>query len=248
MAAVLRPIKLSWTPTSNSDKNYRMKSVPLLIGFILLNIHFAEAQQPKLPRIGFVGPASTSTVANRFNAFRQGLHELDYIEGKNIAIEYRSVEGKLERLQQVAAELVSRKVDVIVTHGEAAIRAFKRATTSIPIVVGVTGDLVVSGHAASLARPGGNITGLVDTSPELSGKRLEIVKDVLPQASRIAVLAMTDVLAKLPIGSGVITDAEFKQKLLDERAVYQRILYRQRNNQTEFQRHIRLNSLSSCLR
>ena len=188
MAAVLRPIKLSWTPTANSDKNYGMKTVLLLIGFILLNIHFAEAQQPKLPRIGFVGTASTSTVASRFNAFRQGLHELDYNEGKNIAIEYRSVEGKLERLHQVAAELVSQKVDVIVTHGEAAIRAFKRATTSIPIVVGVTGDLVVSGHAASLARPGGNITGLVDTSPELSGKRLEIVKDVLPQASRIAVL------------------------------------------------------------
>jgi putative ABC transport system substrate-binding protein len=166
-----------------------MKAVLLLIGFVLATIHFAEAQQAKkVPRIGFVGAASASALASRLNAFRQGLRELDYIEGKNIAIEYRAVEGNPERLQEVAAELVSQKVDVIVTHGETAIRAFKQTTTSIPIVVGVTGDLVVSGHAASLARPGGNITGLVDTSPELSGKRLEILKDVLPQASRIAVL------------------------------------------------------------
>jgi len=134
-----------------------MKTVLLVIGFVLLNIHFAEAQQPTFPLIGFVGTASASALASRLNAFRQSLRELGYIEGKNIAVEYRAIQGDPERLHDVAAQLVGQKVDVIVTHGEAAIRALKRATTSIPIVVGVTGDLVVSGHAASLARPGGNI-------------------------------------------------------------------------------------------
>ena len=165
-----------------------MTTLLLVIGFVLATGELAEAQQPKPSLIGFVGTASASLVASRLSAFRQGLRELNYIEGKNIAIEYRALEGNPERLHEVGTELVSQKADVIVTHGEAAIRAFKQATTSIPIVVGVTGDLVVSGHAASLARRGGNITGLVDTSPELSGKRLEILKDVLPQASRIAVL------------------------------------------------------------
>jgi putative tryptophan/tyrosine transport system substrate-binding protein len=121
-------------------------------------------------------------------AFRQGLRDLGYIEGQNIVIEYRWAEGKPDRLPKLAAELVNLRVDIIVTHGEAAIRALKQATQTIPIVVGVTGDLVVTGHAASLARPSGNVTGLVDTSPELSGKRLEILKEILPKISRIAVL------------------------------------------------------------
>ena len=114
--------------------------------------------------------------------------ENGYVEGQNITIEYRWAEGKLDRLPNLAADLVSHKVDIIVTHGEAAIRALKQATKTIPIVVGVTGDLVVTGHAASLARPGGNITGFVDTSPDLSGKRMELLKEILPKVSRIAVL------------------------------------------------------------
>jgi putative ABC transport system substrate-binding protein len=156
---------------------------------VLLITGFAEAQQAtKIPRIGFLGTTSPSDISVRIEGFRQGLRENGYVEGKNIAIEYRWAEGKLDRLPNLAAELVSHKVDIIVTHGEAAIRALKQATKTIPIVVGVTGDLVVTGHAASLARPGGNITGLVDTSPDLSGKRMELLKEILPKALRIAVL------------------------------------------------------------
>ena len=149
----------------------------------------ADAEQAtKISRIGFLGAASASALANRLDALRQALHELGYEEGKNIVIEYRYSEGKFDRLPALADELVRLKVDIIVTHGDAAIRALKQATKTIPIVVGVTGDLVVTGYAASLARPGGNITGFVDTSPDLSGKRLELLKEVLPKVSRIAVL------------------------------------------------------------
>jgi putative tryptophan/tyrosine transport system substrate-binding protein len=146
----------------------------------------ASAQQ--IPRIGFLGTTSPSDISARVEMFRQGLREAGYIEGQSIVIEYRWAEGKPDRLPKLAAELVNLRVDTIVTHGEVAIRTLKQATRTIPIVVGVTGDLVATGHAASLARPGGNITGLVDTSPELSGKRLEIFKEILPAISRIAVL------------------------------------------------------------
>src|SRR5919108_4938408 len=146
----------------------------------------AQAQQPKkVSRIGFLGTSSPSAISTRVEGFRQGLRENGYVEGQNIIVEYRWAEGKLDRLPNLAAELVSHKVDIIVTHGDAAVRALKQTTKMIPIVVGVTGDLVVTGHAASLARPGGNITGLVDTSPELSGKRLELLTEVLPKALRI---------------------------------------------------------------
>jgi putative ABC transport system substrate-binding protein len=148
----------------------------------------AQAQQPgKVPRIGMLLPFGTSSHP-RVVAFRQGLHEAGYVEGQNIAVEYRYAEGKSERLSDLAAELVSLKVEIIVTWGEAAISAAKQATNTVPIVVAIAGDLVASGHAASLARPGGNITGLVDTSPELSGKRLELLKELVPKASRVAIL------------------------------------------------------------
>ena len=157
--------------------------VQLAVGVI------AEAQQlKKVPRIGFLSPFSASAFANRVEGFRQGLRELGYEEGKNIVIEYRYSDGQFDRLPNLAAELVSDNVDLVVTHGDAAIRALKQVSKTIPIVVGVTGDLVITGHAASLARPGGNITGFVDTSPDLSGKRLELLKEILPKVSRIAVL------------------------------------------------------------
>ena len=160
-----------------------------IIPIWLLATVAAHAQQPtKIPRIGFLGTTSPSSISTRVEGFRQGLRENGYVEGQNITIEYRWAEGKLDRLPNLAADLVSHKVDIIVTHGEAAIRALKQATKTIPIVVGVTGDLVVTGHAASLARPGGNITGFVDTSPDLSGKRMELLKEILPKVSRIAVL------------------------------------------------------------
>jgi putative ABC transport system substrate-binding protein len=149
----------------------------------------ATAQQPpKVPRIGFLGAASPSANTPRTDAFRQGLRELGYVEGKDIAIEYRAAEGKLDRLPALAAELVRLKVDVIVTSGPSVTRAVKEATTTIPIVMGFDTDPVGNGFVASLARPGGNITGLSVVSPELSGKQLELLKEIVPKLSRVAVL------------------------------------------------------------
>jgi ABC-type uncharacterized transport system substrate-binding protein len=149
----------------------------------------AEAQQSiRTPRIGFLGVISATALANRLDGLRQGLRALGYEEGSNIEIEYRYADGKLDRLSTLASELVNSKVALVVTHGEAAIRALKQVSPNLPIVVGVTGDLIVTGHAASLAHPGGNVTGFVDTSPELSGKRLEITRDIQPKISQIAVL------------------------------------------------------------
>jgi putative ABC transport system substrate-binding protein len=149
----------------------------------------ADAQQPtKVPRIGFLTGVSPATNSARHEAFRQGLRELGYVEGKNIVIEYRSAEGKLDRLPALAAELVRLKVDIIVTGGGATTRAGKEATTTIPIVMTQDFDPVANGFVASLARPGGNITGLATLAPELSGKRLELLKEIVPRLSRVAVL------------------------------------------------------------
>ena len=149
----------------------------------------AEAQQPaKIPRIGYLSTDSPSTIAARIEAFRQGLHELGYVEGKTIGIEWRYAEGKVDRLPGLAAELVRLKVDVIVTSGPAATHAAKEATVTISIVTAQDPDPVGYGLVASLARPGGNITGLSTLAPELSGKRLELLKEVVPKLSRVAVL------------------------------------------------------------
>jgi len=156
---------------------------------ILAYVHLAGAQQPKkVPRIGFLGFTSLSGIAARIEAFRQGLRELGYVEGKDIVIEYRAAEGKLDPLPALAAELVRLKVDVIVTSGPSVTRAVKEATTTIPIVMGFDTDPVGNGFVASLARPGGNITGLSVVSPELSGKQLELLKEIVPKLSHVAVL------------------------------------------------------------
>ena len=148
----------------------------------------AEAQQArKIPRIGYLSATSTSNNAARIEAFRQGLRELGYVEGKNIVIEWRHAEEKLDRLPALAVELVRLKVDVIVTAGPPATRAAKGATSTIPIVMGFDNDPVGNGFVASLARPGGNITGLANLNPELSGKRLELLKEIIPRLSRVAV-------------------------------------------------------------
>jgi putative ABC transport system substrate-binding protein len=163
-----------------------MKAVLLLIGVILTSTRFADAQQLKnVPRIGYLsgGPLS----AARTEPFRRGLRELGYIEGKNIILEWRSADGKRDRTPALAAELVRLKVNVIVTTGSADTRLVKEATSSIPIVMTQANDPVGSGFVATLARPGGNITGLSSFSPELSGKRLEILKEIIPGLSRIAV-------------------------------------------------------------
>jgi putative tryptophan/tyrosine transport system substrate-binding protein len=148
----------------------------------------AEAQPTKVPRIGYLSSASPSAGASRIQAFHQGLRELGYVEGKNVVIEYRYAEGKLDRLPALAAELVRLKVDVIVTSAAVATRRAKETTVTIPIVMAQDGDPVGSGHVASLARPGGNITGLSSLSPEISGKRLELLKEIVPRLSRVVVL------------------------------------------------------------
>jgi ABC-type uncharacterized transport system substrate-binding protein len=148
-----------------------------------------EAQQTtKIPRIAYlVGPSSAGSA--RYEAFRQGLRELGYEEGKNIVIDWRSDEGNRDRSRAIVAETVRSKVDVIVAVGAGDIRIAKEATTTIPIVMIQGGDPVGSGFVASLARPGRNITGLATLRPELSGKRLELLKDIVPKLSRVAVFA-----------------------------------------------------------
>ena len=149
----------------------------------------AEAQQPaKIPRIGFLGATTLPATSARIEAFRHGLRELGYTEGKNIVIEYRWAEGKIERLPDLAAELVRLKVDVIVTSSAAPTRAAKESTTTIPVVMANDNDPVGIGHVASLARPGGNVTGVSTYAPEISGKQLELLKEVVPKLSRVAVL------------------------------------------------------------
>ena len=148
-----------------------------------------DAQQPtKIPRIGFLITSSAAVIAPRMDAFQQGLRELGYVEGKNIVIERRHAEGKLDRLPALAAELVRLNVDAIVTSGPTATRPAKGATSTIPIVMTFDDDPVGSGFVASLARPGGNITGLSTLAPEISGKQLELLKEIVPRLSRVAVI------------------------------------------------------------
>jgi putative tryptophan/tyrosine transport system substrate-binding protein len=149
----------------------------------------AQAQQPtKVPRIGYLSGASLSAISGRIEAFRQGLRELGYVEGKNIIIEWRWAEGKPDRLPDLAVELVRLKVDLIISAGPAVTRPAKEATNTIPIVMAQDNDPVGNGFIASLARPGGNITGLATLAPELSGKQLELLKEIIPRLSRVAVL------------------------------------------------------------
>src|SRR5881397_2173682 len=162
----------------------------LALGAMLLLLGLpAGAQQPKkVPRIGYLVANFPTTSPARTEAFRQGLRELGYVEGKNIVIESRYAEGKFDRLPALAAELVRLKVDVIVTAGPAATRPAKEATGTIPIVMGFDNDPVGSGVVASLARPGGNVTGLSTLAPEISGKQLELLKEIVPRLNRVAVI------------------------------------------------------------
>ena len=161
--------------------------------FILVTLLFvlcpsAEAQQPKkLPKIGYLSLGTVTSTEERIGAFRQGLRELGYVEGQNIIIEVRTAERKLDRVPNVVAELVNLKPDLIVTAGAGA-RAAVQLTKTIPIVALGTGDIVARGLVASLARPGGNVTGLSAFSPELTGKRLELLKETFPKTSRVTYL------------------------------------------------------------
>ncbi|MGH7765913.1 MAG: ABC transporter substrate-binding protein [Candidatus Binatia bacterium] len=167
----------------------RKNIVRLTLGVLLLALSFpAAAQQPAgIPRIGILAPLSVSSFSGRLEAFRQRLRQLGYVEGKNIVIEYRYAEGKPERLPDLAAELVRLKVDVIVTAGPGSLAA-KKASATIPIVFGAATDPVGAGLVSSLARPGGNITGLSNIAQDLGGKRLELLKEAFPKVARVAFL------------------------------------------------------------
>jgi putative ABC transport system substrate-binding protein len=192
-------------------QSVRVKILICLLATVLLTYVFpTDAQQTaKIPLIGVMSTGSpSSTGVSGVDAFRKGLNDLGYVEGKTIRIEYRYAEGKLERLSALAAELVGLKVAVIVTSGTAAVQRAKQATNTIPIVVSAATDLVGTGLVASLANPGGNVTGLTTVSPDLSGKRLELLREVVSKASRVAVLwhpnpwdkeevAQTEVAARL---------------------------------------------------
>ena len=162
--------------------------------FLLGAVEIAEAQQPKkIPHVAYLSASSASEALPRTEAFRRGLRELGYVEGKNIVLEFRYAEGKFDRLPALVAELVGLKVNAIVTAGPSVTRPVRAATTVIPIVMTNDSDPVGSGFVASLARPGGNITGLTSLALELSGKRMEILKEIIPKLVRVAILGTSDI-------------------------------------------------------
>src|SRR5215471_4717168 len=164
--------------------NRKLIGVALCTLFLALGFS-AEAQQPKkIPRIGYLADVGSAPP----EAFVQGLRDLGYVEGKNVVFEFRTTGGKPGRYPELAEQLVQAKVDVIVAGGAGAIRAAKNASATIPIVMAHVNDPIALGLVASLAHPGGNITGISNLSPELSGKRLELLKEVIPKAYRVAVL------------------------------------------------------------
>jgi len=177
----------------------------------------AQAQLPKKsPRIGFLSSLGPVAVADRTDAFSQALRDRGYAEGKNIQIEWRYAEGQTERLPRLAAELVRLNVDVIVTGGPAVNRYAKEATSTIPIVLTFDNDPVGNGFAASLARPGGNITGLSTHHPEISGKQLELLKEILPRLARVAVVGN----ATVPGNSQTVRQTELAAEALRVKTQY----------------------------
>jgi len=161
----------------------------LLTTVLLTSAPSGEAQQPtKIPRIGYLSPGDANGSGTSVEPFRQGLRDLGYIEGKNILIEYRYAEGKLDRIPTLVADFVQLKPDVLIVISLSSIRAAKQATKTIPIIIMSTQDPVASGIIDSLAHPGGNITGLTRLTRELSGKRLELLKEAVPPLSRVAIL------------------------------------------------------------
>jgi putative ABC transport system substrate-binding protein len=182
-------MKLSMSHEATGS-NKRNQVVGFVLGIMLFALCVsAKAQEPKkIPRIGFLSAASAAALSARTGAFRQGLRELGYAEGKDIIVEWRYAEGKLDRQRELAAELVRLKVEAIVSAGPEPTRAAKAATSAIPIVMTNDPDPVGDGFIANLGRPGGNITGLSTFAPELTGKRLEILRHVVPKLSHVAIL------------------------------------------------------------
>ena len=171
------------------SNNRKLVGIFAIVVAFATSVPVAQAEQPaKVPRIAYLTAAHLTAIPERIEALRQGLRELGYIEGKTILIEWRSSEERADRIPALAAELVRLKVDVIVTGAGRPTRAVKEATRTIPIVMAQDNDPVGNGFVASLARPGGNITGLTTLHPEVSGKRLEILREVVPNMSRAALL------------------------------------------------------------
>jgi len=171
----------------------RREFITLVAGGLAVWPLAARAQQSgKVSRIGFLGAASASGYARQVEGFRSGLHELGYIEGINIVIAYRWAEGNYARLPELAAELIRSNVDVIVTHGTPGTLAAKQATVTVPIVMAIIGDPVGTGIVASLAHPGGNVTGTSFFGPELGAKRIELLKEMLTRITRVGVLVNPD--------------------------------------------------------
>jgi ABC-type uncharacterized transport system substrate-binding protein len=189
-ALASRTLKMSSDQRKSRIQNWKTGLLAIEFGFLICAIEAQAQQSTKVPRIGYLAASIISAESRA--AINQGLHKLGYIEGQNIKIEYRHAEGKFERLPILATELVRLKVDAILTAGSTATRAAKEATSTIPIVMIQDNDPVASGFVASLARPGGNITGLSTLRPEISGKRLELLKEIVPGLSRIGVLGASD--------------------------------------------------------
>ena len=176
-------------------------AVVLAVGLLLASLATGAQQTKNVPRVGYLSAASPAAVSGRI--VRRGLRELGYVEGSNIVIEARYAEGRLDRLHELAADLVRLKVDVIVTAAPSSTRAVKQATLAIPIVMaGVGGDPVTAGLVASLARPGGNVTGLTSISDELTEKQLELLKEIVPRLSRVGVFGTS------PLNASVYKRAE----------------------------------------
>jgi putative ABC transport system substrate-binding protein len=167
-------------------QNPKWLGLPVIVFLLVVAGAVVQAQQPKkIPRIGYL----TSSGRSSFEAFATALRQLGYVEGKSVIFEFRTTENTAKLQPELAAELTQLRVDVIVAVGAGAIRAAKNATSTIPIVMSEVNDPIALGFVASLAHPGGNITGMSNLAPELSGKRLELLKEVVPRASRIAVLS-----------------------------------------------------------
>ena len=193
-----------------------------VIGMLFAVCVSVGAQQPaKVPRIGYLTGATPEGQSSRIESFRQGLRELGYVEGKNIVVEYRYGELRPDRLPALAAELVRLKVDVIVTSAAGLTRAAKAATNTIPIVFAQDNDPVANGFVVSLARPGGNITGLSSLNPELSGKQLELLKETIPKLSRVAVAGTS---ATSPSNQRNLSEIETAAKVFQVKIQYLPVL------------------------
>jgi putative ABC transport system substrate-binding protein len=166
----------------------RLIGLAVILSFVLAPLAAEGQQAGKIYRIGMLETTSMALNAANLDAFRQGLRELGYVEGRNFMIEYRSADGRRERFPELATELVRLKVDVILTRGTPAVMAAKNATGTIPVVMAASGDPLLSGVVAGLARPGGNVTGLSAIVVEVTGKRLQLLREVVPGVSRIASL------------------------------------------------------------